>query len=129
MPVSKRQKVAQLCDKCFIDVFSQNSFDQTFENLPIEIIENIFEFLPLKELAQMRLTCHKFQDAVRKHFELKRQCGVITIETRLRQPLAYFGYETEMYKIRLRNLIPHVKLIQRHEECVADAFKFINDNF
>lgn len=78
MPDSMRRKVAQYSDKCYTDVFIQNSFDQTFEKLP-DTISIALKF-------QRSLTCHKIQDAARKHFDLKRQCGSVNIDTRLGHP-------------------------------------------
>lgn len=112
-----------------IDHIGLVNTDRILETLPNELIEKIFEFLPPNDLAQISLTSHKFQDAVMNHFRLKRQlkCGSITIDSKS-DPRFCFDNKSDIYKIRFRSLIPHVKVNIRDKNGLAETIKFINDN-
>lgn len=97
------------------------------ETLPIEIIEKIFHFLSPNDLAQMCVTCHKFEHAAIKHFKLKRLCGSVTINTES-GPGFCFDKVYDIYKARFRHLIPHVKVNIRDQNQIAATLKFIKDN-
>lgn len=109
------------------DHFGQENTDRTLETLPIELIEKIFEFLPPNDLAQISVTCHKFQNIALKYVRLKRLCGSITIDTKS-GPGFCFDNEYDIYKVRFRNLIPHIKVNIRDRNLIADTLMFIKDN-
>lgn len=126
----KKRKFTQVNEKCVTKhLIECSTGGRTMETLPIEIIEKILQFLPPNDLAQFSVTCHKFRIAARKHFQLKRQCGLVTIDTRLRHPQVYFPKEKkDIYKIRFRDLIPRVKIILRNAKCISNVFEFVHSN-
>lgn len=116
--VAMTEKGVQRCEGCHANL--------TLDQLPIEIIEKILEFLSPNDLAEISATCHKFRDAARKHYQLKLQCGFVTIDTFHYHPHADFKEEKDIYKIRFRNLIPNVKVIIRNARVLTDAVNFIS---
>lgn len=134
LPDSKRRKVIQYCNKLNDELtnsvnlnLNEYHTNRTLDQMPDLVIEKILEFLPKNDLGRISVTCHKFQDAARKHFELKRLSGFITIDTKLRHPYVDFKEETNIYLVRFRSLIPHVIAIIRNDECVTNALRFIKN--
>lgn len=116
----KNEKDVQYCERCHAN--------RTLDQLPCEIIEKILEFLSPNDLAEISATCHRLRDAARKHYQLKRRCGSVTIDTFSYHHDSDFMEEKDIYKIRFRNLIPNVKVIFRNDKRVADTIKFIKGN-
>lgn len=127
-PSQKKICSNSYCEECHAGVPNKFPSRKTLDMLPIEIIEKVLEFLSPNDLARFSVTCHRFRDAARKYFQLKRQCGIVTVATNHYDEHADFQEEENIYIIRFSSLIPNVKIIFTNEKCVNSALAFVKDN-
>lgn len=130
MPEPSQTKTSSnsYCAECCIGVLNKFPSRKTLDMLPIEIIEKVLEFLSPNDLARMSVTCRRFRDAARNFFQLKRQCGTVTITSNRYDAHADFRNEKNIHIIRFRSLIPRVVINLFNDKSSKNALTLVKDN-
>lgn len=99
---------------------------QSINVLPIEVFENILDFLHPNDLVEMGQTNHNYKDLVADYFERKRQCGRIEIISKGGCPKIRCLWKKK-YEIYFRSIIRNIVIVMSINDPITEMFEFIKE--
>lgn len=92
------------------------------QDLPAELFDTIFTFLPLNDLANMSLTCKKYKLLAENYFQRYHKNEMIHIHS---NKTVEFHVKGNRYKIRFRYFIRSLEVDFETSDSVTETFLFI----